>query len=164
VTVQNPAQHPAQSPAANPAQPSAQSPAANPAQNPAMRERYLRDSVATASPAKLLVMLYDRLVLDLNHAEHALRAQDRAEASRHLLHAQEIVLELRASLDLDAWAGAAGLASLYGFLLTELIAANVNADGARVAACRGLVEPLRDAWREAAFKLAAESAPAVARP
>jgi len=41
--------------------------------NPAMLQRYLADSVATASPAKLLVMLYDRLVLDLNRSEEALR-------------------------------------------------------------------------------------------
>lgn len=124
-------------------------------QNPAMRERYLADNVTTASPAKLLVMLYDRLVLDLTRAEQALIAKDRGEASRHLLHAQEIVLELRTSLDIAAWEGAPGLAELYGFILTELIGANVNADGARVASCRTLVEPLRDAWREAAFMLAA---------
>jgi flagellar secretion chaperone FliS len=122
--------------------------------NPAMRERYLADSIATASPAKLLVMLYDRLVLDLSRAEEALAAGDRAAASEQITHAQEIVLELRATLDTDAWEGGPGLASLYGFVLTELIGGNVNADAGRVAGCRALVEPLRDAWREAAFKLA----------
>ena len=125
------------------------------APNPAMRERYLADTIATAPPAKLLVMLYDRLVLDLTRAEQALIAGDRSEASRQLLHAQEIVLELRTSLDTAAWEGGPGLADLYGFILSELIGANVGADGARVASCRGLIEPLRDAWREAAFMLAA---------
>ena len=128
--------------------------------NPAMRERYLADNVATASPAKLLVMLYDRLVLDLTRAEQALIAGDRSEASGQLLHAQEIVLELRTSLDTAAWEGGPGLADLYGFILSELIGANVGADGARVASCRGLIEPLRDAWREAAFALTA-AVPAV---
>lgn len=117
---------------------------------PHMRDRYLQDSVATASPAKLLVMLYDRLVLDLMHGEEALRADDREAANDKLAHAQEIVLELRTTLDLDAWDGAPGLAALYGFLLTELIQANVRRDADKVAACRGIVEPLRDAWREAA--------------
>jgi flagellar protein FliS len=120
------------------------------AANPAMRERYLADSINTASPAKLLVMLYDRIVLDLTHAEQALIDSDRAEASARLMHVQEIILELRTSLDLDAWDGAPGLANLYVFLLTELMRANVAGEGARIAACRGLVEPLRDAWREAA--------------
>ncbi|BFU42128.1 flagellar export chaperone FliS [Krasilnikovia sp. MM14-A1004] len=123
--------------------------------SPHLRDRYLQDSINTASPARLLVMLYDRLVLDLTQGEEALRGDDRETASEKLLHAQEIVLELRTTLDMDAWSGAAGLASLYGWLLTELIGANVNRDADRVAACRSVVEPLRDAWREAAAAAAA---------
>ena len=117
---------------------------------PHLRDRYLQDSISTASPGKLLLMLYDRLVLDLGKAEEALRADDRDKAYDLLNHAQEIVLELRVSLDVEAWSGGPGLASLYGFLLTELIGANIARDADRVAGCRTLVEPLRDAWREAA--------------
>ena len=124
--------------------------------SPALRDRYLADSVNTASPGKLLVMLYDRLVMDLVQGEEATRAGDRERSAERLTHAQEIILELRTTLDLDAWSGAAGLANLYGFLLTELIGANVGRDADRIAACRSLVEPLRDAWREAAA-LAADS-------
>lgn len=119
--------------------------------NPAMRERYLADSIATAPPAKLLVMLYDRLALDLSRGEEALRAGDRVTASSHLIHAQDIVLELRTSLRLDSWEAANGLAQLYTFVLTELIHANMNGDAKRVSDCRGLMEPLRDTWREAAM-------------
>jgi len=115
-----------------------------------LRDRYLQDSVNTASPGKLLLMLYDRLVLDLMKGEEALRAEDREQAHERITHAQEIVLELRTSLDVDAWSGAPALANLYGWMLTELIGANIAKDADRVAACRALVEPLRDAWREAA--------------
>src|SRR3954453_478410 len=124
--------------------------------SPALRDRYLADSINTASPGKLLVMLYDRLVLDLAQGEEALHAGDRERAAERLTHAQEIILELRTTLDLDAWdgapalaarAGPPGLAGLYGFLPPELIGANIGRDADRVAACRGLVEPLRDAWR-----------------
>jgi flagellar protein FliS len=125
---------------------------------PAMRARYLADSVNTASPARLLVMLYERLVLDLSQAEAALRASRREEGGEKLMHAQEIVLELRATLDEDAWEGAAGLAQLYGFVINELITANIKGDVARVISCRNLVEPLLDAWRQAA--LATADAPA----
>ncbi|GLY96860.1 flagellar export chaperone FliS [Actinoplanes sp. NBRC 103695] len=118
--------------------------------SPALRDRYLADSINTASPGKLLVMLYDRLVMDLMQGEEALRAGSREQAADKLTHAQEIILELRTTLDLDAWSGAPGLANLYGFLLTELIGANIRREADRVAACRALVEPLRDAWREAA--------------
>lgn len=118
--------------------------------SPQLRDRYLQDSINTASPGKLLLMLYDRLVLDLMKAEEALRSGEREQAHERITHAQEIVLELRISLDVDAWSGAPALANLYGWLLTELIGANINRDAARIAACRALVEPLRDAWREAA--------------
>jgi flagellar protein FliS len=117
----------------------------------ALRTRYLSDSVTTASPARLLVMLYDRLVLDLVHAEDALRLGDRETGAAKLDHAQDIIIELRATLNLEVWEGAAGLAALYGFLLSQLIQANVKADADLTAVCRGLVEPLRDAWREAAL-------------
>jgi flagellar secretion chaperone FliS len=118
--------------------------------SPHMRDRYLRDSINTASPAKLLIMLYDRLIIDLVKGEEALLAGDREGANDRLTHAQDIVLELRASLDVEAWSGAPGLANLYGWLLTELIGANIARDADRVVACRVLVEPLRDAWNEAA--------------
>jgi flagellar protein FliS len=118
------------------------------------RSRYARDSVTTASPARLLVMLYDRLVRDLVTAERALVEPGGApagDARDALLHAQEIVLELRASLDLDAWDGAAGLADLYAFLHGELVAANVDRDVTRITPCRQIAEELRDAWRQAAL-------------
>src|SRR3982751_6876573 len=99
---------------------------------PHLRDRYLQDSISTASPGKLLLMLYDRLVLDLGKAEEALRADERDHAYDLLNHAQEIVLELRVSLDVEAWSGAPGLASLYGFLLMELIGANIARDADRV--------------------------------
>ena len=115
-----------------------------------LRDRYLQDSINTASPGKLLIMLYDRLILDLGKGEEALRAGQFEAAHEKITHAQEIVIELRVSLDVETWSGAPGLASLYGFVLTELIGANIARDPDRVAACRKLLEPLRDAWREAA--------------
>ena len=118
--------------------------------SPQLRDRYLQDSISTASPGKLLLMLYDRLVLDLMQAEEALHGDQREQAHGKLTHAQEIVMELHSSLDIEAWSGAPALANLYTFLLTELIGANVGKDVARVTSCRTLVEPLRDAWREAA--------------
>jgi len=123
-----------------------------------LRARYMGDSVATASPQQLLVMLYDRLALDLQRAEEALVAGDRETSHEQLLHAQEIVLELRASLQVDVWEGGPRLAALYGWLVSELMKANLKGDVRRVRDCRKVVEPLRDAWREAALSLAASSA------
>jgi flagellar protein FliS len=120
-----------------------------------LRARYMGDTVATASPQQLLVMLYDRLALDLERAEEALVAGNKDVSHAQLLHAQEIVLELRASLQVDVWEGGPRLAALYSWLVGELIQANLKGDIRRVRDCRQVVEPLRDAWREAALSLAA---------
>jgi flagellar secretion chaperone FliS len=112
--------------------------------------RYADDSVATASSTRLLVMLFDRLVLDLSRGEQAQRVQDRGAASTALGHAQDIVAELLSSLDQSAWDGGPRLASLYVWLLKELSGAIVTCDADRTAACRACVEPLRDAWTEVA--------------
>ncbi|MCW2696829.1 MAG: fliS [Modestobacter sp.] len=123
-----------------------------------LRARYMGDTVTTASPQRLLVMLYDRLALDLERGEAALLAGDRAAASEQLQHAQEIVLELKGSLRVEIWDGGPRLASLYSWLISELVKANVKGDLRRVGDCRKIVEPLRDAWREAAASLASSPA------
>ena len=123
-----------------------------------LRARYMGDAVTSATPQRLLVMLYDRLTLDLERAQAALAAGDRGEAGTQLQHAQDIVLELRSSLQVDAWESGPRLAALYSWLLGELVQANVKADRNRVASCLQVVEPLRDAWRQAAASLAAAPA------
>jgi flagellar protein FliS len=112
--------------------------------------RYLTDSLSTASPAALLVMLYDRLVLDLQRAEEAQVAGNREVAHENLVHAQAIVAEFQSSLKVDAWDGGANLAALYTWLLTELTRANVTGDPAKTAACRETAAELAEAWRQAA--------------
>ena len=121
----------------------------------AMRNRYAENAVLTVSPAQLVVMLYDRLVLDLVEAEEAIAARNIAEASDQLLHAQDVIMELHSGLKPELWSGGPALASLYLWLHGELIAANVAKDASKVAAARRMVEPLRDAWHEAARQVSA---------
>ncbi|MFB9376588.1 flagellar export chaperone FliS [Kineococcus gynurae] len=120
---------------------------------PGFANRFLSDGLATASPATLLVMLYDRLVQDLQRAEQAQTGGDRQTAHTNLLHAQDIVVELQSSLKVDLWEGGKNLASLYTWLLNELAQANITGDAGRTKAARSLVvEPLADAWRQAAVE------------
>lgn len=130
----------------------------SPATYAAQRSRFVDNSITTASPARLLIMLYDRLVLDLVRAETAQESGDRTAASSQLLHAQDIVLELVASLRVEEWDGAAGLLSVYGFIHSELVRANIEGDSLATRACRFLVEPLAEAWRTAALDVSAQSA------
>lgn len=116
----------------------------------AVRNRYVQDAVSTVTPAKLVTMLYDALVRDLQLAEQALAGSDLQTAHDRLVHAQEIVLELQAGLDVSAWEGGAALMSLYSFVYRELIAANVGKNVAKVVAVKETIEPLRAAWHTAA--------------
>lgn len=122
------------------------------------RAAYQDASVATASPARLLVMLYERLVLDVQRALAAQHAHDLQEAHRQLVHAQEIVIELRSSLRTEAWEGGPAMASIYDFLHTRLIQANVAKDAAITEHCLGMVTDLCQTWREAALQSLAASA------
>ena len=115
------------------------------------RAAYMDASVATASPARLLVMLYERLVLDVRMGLQAQQKGDHQEAHHRLVHAQDIILELRASLDVDAWEGGPGLASIYDFLHVQLIRANIKRDAATTESCLLLVEDLCATWRQAAL-------------
>ncbi len=115
------------------------------------RDAYLGSMVSTASPARLLVMLYDRLVLDLQRAADQQDSGNHAAASPQLMHAQEIVLELSSSLQVDAWEGAPRLASIYSFLHREMVRANIERNAEVTRSCLALVQPLAEAWREAAL-------------
>src|SRR3546814_14461091 len=95
-------------------------------------------------------MLWDRLILDLTVAEDSLGSGDLATASERMLHAQDIVFELRTSLRTAAWAGAHGLAALYAYVESRLVQANIPKDAAIVLACRRNPAPPRDAFRDAA--------------
>lgn len=123
--------------------------------------KFRQDSIVTASPAQLLTMLYDRLLLDMGRAEKALRENKREEAHKQLTHAQDIIAELMSSLKMDAWEGATQLMALYVFAMKELVNANVQADADKVHEIRELFVPLCEAWHKAAEQLqTADAAPA----
>jgi flagellar protein FliS len=127
------------------------------------RDRYAADAIMSASPTRLLTMLYDRLLLDLNRAEEAHASSSWAVASTNLLHAQDIVAELQSSLKVDAWDGGDRLMALYTYVAGALIQANIKRDTALIRESIALLEPLRQAWHEAAGQLsAAQPAPAPA--
>jgi flagellar secretion chaperone FliS len=124
----------------------------------AARSLYNRDSVLSASPARLLVMLYDRLLLDLARAETAQLGEDWPLASAQLLHAQEIVTELINSLKPEVWDGGPGLLAVYNFVLNDMVQANIQRDVTKTRECIRLLEPLRLAWHEAALKVSMHEA------
>lgn len=115
----------------------------------AARARYQTDGSTGLSGGKLLVALYQRLLRDIDGAATAIEARDIEGAHLQLVHAQEIVDGLEDALDPSVWDQADRMYSIYGHLRRELVAANIGKDGAIVARCRRIVEPLSDTWQEA---------------
>lgn len=132
--------------------------ASRPASTDARRAQLATASVLSATPAQLVTMLYDRLMLDLGRAEQAQVAADWVAAREQLLHAQAIVAELSSTLRIDAWDGGDGLAALYAYANEALITANIHRDVEATRQVVRLLEPLRTAWHQAAAALPAPGA------
>lgn len=124
----------------------------------AARRAMTEAAVLSASPGRLLVMLYDRLLLDLARAEQGQERADWESARVNLLHAQAIVAELQSSLDVTKWDGAKDLLAIYGYVSQALISANIDRDVERTRESIRLLEPLREAWTQALEQSAAPAA------
>jgi flagellar secretion chaperone FliS len=118
-----------------------------PTRNPA--SVYQNQAVQTANGPHLLLMLCDRLAVDIARSEVALEANDNKAANDHLQHAQRIVRMLRNALQPDGFAGGRELLSVYLFLENHLVRANLEKSGALVRECAELVQPIHEAWARA---------------
>jgi flagellar protein FliS len=124
-----------------------------------LRVRYLTEAIQTSTPAGRLTMLLDALELDLAKADQAFAdGADIKSISDRLIHAQDIVLALRDTLDISVWEPAARLKALYDHVYGELVMANLDKDRRRAADVGVHVSRLAQAWREAAGR--AETSPA----
>jgi flagellar protein FliS len=113
-------------------------------------DRYRSASVETMSPARMIIALYDRLLLDLDRAVAGVQADNLIATHASLIHAQDIIGELHDSLDVTVWSPGEQLADVYRFLIRELIDANLTKNVDKMLDCRSIVQPLRDAWADAA--------------
>lgn len=119
-----------------------------------LRVRYLTEAIQTSTPATRLTMLFDALELDLARTDQAFAGGATIEEiSRLLIHAQEIILTLRDTLDTKAWEPAGRLQALYDYLHRELVAANIEKDRQRAAGVAQHVSQLAAAWRTAATRV-----------
>ena len=129
-----------------------------------LRNRFSNDGLETASPARIVVMAYDRIDRDLAGAIVALDARDVQRSHDLLCHAQDLVHELHNMLDLDAWEHAGKLASIYRYVIDLLVQANVRKSVGEAAEARTLLAGLGDAFRQAAASPAAAAPALAARP
>ena len=113
--------------------------------------KYVANQVLTANPAELVLMLFDEGIRTLKKAEaaFAIETPDRFEAiHNHLVHAQDVLLELNLALDHEKGGDvAANLGRIYDFMLRHLKYANVEKQVQAVTDVRDLLTTLRDAWQ-----------------
>ena len=111
--------------------------------------RYREANLGSMSPEKMVVLLYERILRDLEEGANALAAGDRRVFNDAVVHAQNIVTELRNALDHTVGGGvAANLDALYDFVFQELLAALADQQIRHLTVCRDVLAPLLEAWRQ----------------
>ncbi|WP_028104787.1 flagellar export chaperone FliS [Pseudoduganella violaceinigra] len=110
----------------------------------------LETGVTSASPHKLIVMLYDGALAAIMTAITQMKAGNVQEKGKAISKAIRIIDDgLRASLDKEVGGEIAlNLDALYDYLSRRLLEANLKNDADILEEVRGLVADLRDTWNQ----------------
>jgi flagellar protein FliS len=112
---------------------------------------YREADVLSATPERLVVLFYERLVQDLEAARSAQKDGDAITAVDCVHHSQLILTELAQALDPRKDAElAANLGSLYEYLIHEHRAFLADRGVQHLDDCLTVIEPLLESWRQAA--------------
>ncbi len=110
---------------------------------------YHQTKVKTAGQGRLIVMLYDEAIKQLDKAEAEMTSPSRKLDIVHnsIVKAQDVITELMASLDFDKGGDIArNLYSLYTFFNQQLMEANIQKKPGNLKDIRNMLVELRDAW------------------
>jgi len=111
---------------------------------------YTENQIMTASPARLVSMLYEGGIRFLDEAVEAVEAGDFIKANEKIKRVQDIVMELNLSLDMENGGSLAqNLRALYNYIFQQLIQANVKKDTETLKEVRSILSDLNGAWKEA---------------
>jgi len=122
------------------------------------RQRYQTTRVNTASQKDLLFMLLQGGIKFLHLADESLQQDRFEEANEYLTRSQQVIGELRASLDLKRGGEfAERMDALYDFMYRQLVSANVNKDPQPAVQVREMLEDLLSTWREGLHEIKDES-------
>jgi flagellar protein FliS len=116
-------------------------------------KRYLAAAINTASPGRLILLLFDGALRFMAGAIAAFEETDRTrqiEGIHHnLIKAQAILRELQTSLDREhSGEFSLRMYPLYGFMIDQLNQANLNKSVTPIRIVEGLLGQIRDAWAQ----------------
>ncbi len=111
-------------------------------------KRYRQTQVETAGPLELIIMMYDGAIRFCNQGKVAIDKKKYNEANKLLQRAQDIVDELNISLNMEAGEIASHLRSLYDFINSKLVEANIKKDPDLITQMVELLAELRSSWVE----------------
>lgn len=108
---------------------------------------YKQNSVTTASPGELTLMLYNGCIKFIHQAKKAIEVKDISNRNKYVQKAQAILNELMATLNMDIPISKE-MFNLYDYMYYQLTQANINNDAAILDEVEGLVVEFRDTWKQ----------------
>lgn len=109
--------------------------------------QYQKNSVQTASPARLTLMLYDGAVKYANIALEAMEEGDVEKAHNHIVKVQNIIVEFRTTLDMK-YPVAKDFDVVYDYIYRRLVEANMRKDKEIMEEALKYIKEMRDTWKE----------------
>ncbi|WDV46128.1 flagellar export chaperone FliS [Clostridiaceae bacterium M8S5] len=110
--------------------------------------KYQQNSVMTASPQELTLMLYNGAIKFMKQSKLYIEKKDLQNAHNTNIKAQNIIQELNITLDMK-YELSQGLRDLYEFILRVLIDANIEKKPELLDNIIPIVEDMRNTWQEA---------------
>jgi flagellar protein FliS len=110
-------------------------------------QSYQQNSVTTASPGELTLMLYNGCLKFIHFAKKAIEDNNIEEKNTNLLKAQKIIQELMVTLNMDS-SISKQLMPMYDYLNRRLMEANVKNDTEILVEVEGFVTEFRDTWKQ----------------
>lgn len=122
-------------------------------------QKYQQTQLQTASPAQLLLMLYDGAIRFVRMGISGIEESNYEKSNINLCKAQAVINELIAALNYD-YPIAKTLFQVYEYMLHRLINANLKKDKTPANEVLSYLLDLREAWEEAgkSFSLGMEQA------
>jgi len=111
-------------------------------------QAYRETDVNSMSREKIIVLLYEKIVGNLNGARTAVERGDRVAMTQRANHSQRIISELRNALDHNIGGEISrNLEALYDFMFHQHLELLVDQDPLHIDNCLRVIAPLLEAWR-----------------